>query len=149
MEKNSIDEIMVPFKGRFSGIKQYMREKPNARGFKIWCRTGTNGMLYDFEVYQGRNADMVKTSEFGLAGETVMKLCASLPKQKNHKVHADNFFTSIPLVNQLDKDGIQYVGTIRSNRLHGCDINDEKILKKNSRGPYDYRMETNIQPCGR
>ena len=49
-EKNSIDEMMVSYKGSFSGIKQYMRGKPHPWGFKIWCRTGVKGMLYDFDV---------------------------------------------------------------------------------------------------
>ena len=65
-----------------------------------------------------------------LAVEVEMKLCASLPRHKNHKVYADDFFTDIPLVNQWEIDGIHYVGTIRSNRLHGCHVKDEKILKK-------------------
>jgi len=52
-EENSIDEMMVPYKGRTSGIKQYMRGKPHAWGFKIWARTGVSAILHDFDVYQG------------------------------------------------------------------------------------------------
>lgn len=33
-EHNSVDEMMVPFKGKFSGIKQYLRGKPHPWGFK-------------------------------------------------------------------------------------------------------------------
>ena len=34
-EHNSVDEIMVSFKGK-SSIKQYTRGKPNPWGFKLW-----------------------------------------------------------------------------------------------------------------
>ena len=52
-EKNSVDEMMVPFKGKYSRIKQYMRGKRYPWGFKIWCRAGVSGILYDFHIYQG------------------------------------------------------------------------------------------------
>ena len=45
-EKNAINEMMVQFKGRYSGIKQYMRGKPHLWGFKIWCRTGVMILMY-------------------------------------------------------------------------------------------------------
>ena len=82
-ETNSIDEMMVSYKGTFSGIKQYMRGKPHPWGFKIWCRTGVSGMLYDFDVYQGGHAAKRKTNELGLAGDVVMNLCSTLPIQKS------------------------------------------------------------------
>lgn len=52
-EHNSVDEMMIPFRGKFSSIKQYMRGKPNPWGFKLWVRTGVSGILCDFDVYQG------------------------------------------------------------------------------------------------
>uniref|UniRef100_A0A8C6KSC4 PiggyBac transposable element-derived protein domain-containing protein n=1 Tax=Nothobranchius furzeri TaxID=105023 RepID=A0A8C6KSC4_NOTFU len=33
-EHNSVDEMMIPFRGKFSSIKQYMRGQPNPWGFK-------------------------------------------------------------------------------------------------------------------
>ncbi|KAJ8344740.1 hypothetical protein SKAU_G00289330 [Synaphobranchus kaupii] len=44
---------MIPFKGKFSGIRQYMKGKPHPWGFKVWARTGISGILCDFDVYQG------------------------------------------------------------------------------------------------
>lgn len=52
-EFNSVDEIMVAFKGK-SSLKQYIRGKPNPWGFKLWGRAGASGVLYDFNVYQGK-----------------------------------------------------------------------------------------------
>ena len=144
-EKNSVDEMMVPFKGTFSGIKQYMRGKPHPWGFKIWCRTGASGMLYDFDVYQGSNPANKKNTEFGLAADVVIKLCSTLPKQKNYKVYADNYFTGLPLVKHLQNEGIHYVGTIRNNRLPNCNLLDEKSLKEKGRGAFDWRVEQNAE----
>lgn len=98
-------------------------------------------MLYDFDVYQGANAGKRKDSELGLAANVVMKLCSTLPEQKNHKVFADNFFTGIPLLQKLYESGIHYVGTVRANRLPNCDLQDEKVLQKKGRGAYDWRVE--------
>ena len=134
-ETNSIDEMMVPYKGRTSRIKQYMRGKPHAWGFKIWARTGVSGMLYDFDVYQG---NVAKTkSEFGLSTDVVMKLTSTLPTGNNYKVFADNFFTSITLIAHLLERGIHYTGTVRNGRLPNCQLKDEKALSKQGRGSYD------------
>ena len=47
-ENNSIDEMMVSWKGKFSGIKQYICGKPNPWCLKICARTTTSGPLCDF-----------------------------------------------------------------------------------------------------
>ena len=49
-ECQSIDEIMVPFKGR-STVRQYMPAKPHKMGFKSWGRAGASGIVHDFNVY--------------------------------------------------------------------------------------------------
>ena len=49
----SIDEAMIPFKGR-SSMKQYVPLKPVKRGFKVWAMADSlNGYMYDFNVYTG------------------------------------------------------------------------------------------------
>ncbi|KAJ3582412.1 hypothetical protein NHX12_000640, partial [Muraenolepis orangiensis] len=68
-EHNSVDEMMIPFKGKFSSIKQYMRGKPNPWGFKVWVRTGISGMMCDFDVYQGSVNGIRAKSELGLSVE--------------------------------------------------------------------------------
>ena len=65
-EYNSVDEIMVPFKGK-SLLRQHMPGKPHKWGFKLWGRCGMSGFLYYFDVYQGSNAVAAKPSEFGMA----------------------------------------------------------------------------------
>ncbi len=52
-EVQAVDEIMNAFKGR-SWLKQYLPNKPNKWGFKLWGRGGAGGFLYDFDIYQGK-----------------------------------------------------------------------------------------------
>lgn len=52
-EHNSVDEMMIPFKWNFIGIRQYMPGKPHPWGFNVWAGTGISGILCDFDVCQG------------------------------------------------------------------------------------------------
>ena len=52
-EQQSVDEIMVGFKGR-SILNQYMPSKPKKWGIKLWDRCSSTCFLHDFDVYQGR-----------------------------------------------------------------------------------------------
>lgn len=66
-------------------------------------------------------------------------MCSGLPSDEGFKVAADNFFSS--LVEELTSRGIQYVGTLRQNRLKYCQIMEEKALKKLGQGSHDYRVD--------
>ena len=84
-EKQSIDEQMIPTKSR-SHIRQYMPNKPHKWRFKAFARCGVSGILYDFDVYLGKQNKYEKEDEFGKIEAQVIKLCENLPKQKNHKL---------------------------------------------------------------
>ena len=75
-DKNiSIDEAMIPFKGR-SSLKQYMPMKPIKRGIKVWVRAdANNGYVLAFEVYTGRKGN---TTEKGLGAMVVKGLTEQL-----------------------------------------------------------------------
>lgn len=47
-EKQSIDEMLIPFKNR-SSMKQYLRNKRKKLGFKVWVRFSSNGYANCFE----------------------------------------------------------------------------------------------------
>ena len=116
---------MVKFKGR-STLKQYMPKKPIKRGYKVWAQCDAKtGYIYVFDIYIGK-ADENASSEEGLGYNVIMKLCEGVPR--NTLVAFDNFFTGIPLMNDLlIKKGIYAVGTVRLNRK---DL-PEKLLPKN------------------
>uniref|UniRef100_A0A3Q3E1X0 PiggyBac transposable element-derived protein domain-containing protein n=1 Tax=Labrus bergylta TaxID=56723 RepID=A0A3Q3E1X0_9LABR len=121
-ESHAVDEIMVPFKGK-SHLRVYMPAKPHKWGFKMWGRAGQSGFLYDFDICQGAENPDREKSEVGVTGEAVLKMTSTLPAGKNHKVFADNYFTSVPLVQHLKERGIHYVGTIRMNRMKHWSMN--------------------------
>lgn len=55
----SIDEAMIPFKGR-STLKQYMPKKPVRRGIKVWMRADAeSGYVSAFEVYPGKKGTVL------------------------------------------------------------------------------------------
>ena len=66
----------------------------------------------------------------------------SLPSGHNFKVFADNFFTSLPLLDVLKERAIWFAGTIRINRMNNCPLLCEKDLRKGGRRSYDYGTHT-------
>lgn len=146
-EHNSVDEIMIAFKGH-SSLKQYIRNKPYKWGFKMWGRCGGSGILYQFDVYQGaagekRQEIPKENSECGKSGAVVLEMTSKLESGKNYKVFADNYFSSLSLVNALKERSLFYVETVCSNRLKGCDWKSEKKLKEEGRGSFDAKLEVN------
>ncbi|KAL3171793.1 hypothetical protein MRX96_050956 [Rhipicephalus microplus] len=83
-----------------------MPNKPVPWGFKLWGRAGATGILYQFDVYQGKDDG---NYTFGLGGDTVLNMCSKLPSDEGFKVAADNFFSSLELVEELSGRGIQSV----------------------------------------
>ncbi|KAI8792109.1 piggyBac transposable element-derived protein 3 [Biomphalaria glabrata] len=150
-ENNSIDEMMIPFKGKFSKLKQFIKGKPHPWGIKVWARTSSAGMLCDFDVYQGKK-DKKDADSIGVGPDVVLQLSSTLPQNEpdkpslNYKIFADNFFTTLPLLEDLQKKGIHYTGTVRPNRLPGILLDSEKNMKKKGRGTMDQCVEksTNI-----
>ncbi|CAK9292108.1 unnamed protein product [Gordionus sp. m RMFG-2023] len=55
----------------------------------------------------------------------------------------DNLFSSYNLAVALKDNGFIMSGIIRSNRLLGCHLVDDKILKKKKRGSLDYKVDSN------
>ena len=108
----SIDEAMIPFKGR-SSLKQYLPMKPVKRGIKVWVRTDANtGYVSAFEVYTGKKGN---TTEKGLGATVVKHLCEKLYHSYRH-ISYDNFFTSVDLGLHLLRSGLCSCGTLRTNR---------------------------------
>ena len=139
-EHLSIDESMIRFKGR-SSLKQYNLKKPIKRGYKLWCLAGNDGYVYCFDIYTGKKDSNVNTlKDFGLGGQVVMDLTSQLGLSgRNHKVTFDNFFSSIPFMEALQKEKVLACGTIRSTRKDFTTLAPDKNLK---RGDFDYRCST-------
>lgn len=140
-EYNSVDEIMIPFKGH-SALKQYIKNKPHKWGIKTFARAGMSGIVYDFEIYVGKGT-IQNPTPLGLSGDIVIRLCENLPKQQNYKLFMDNWFNSFGLFRKLKSDGILACGTVRIDRMPNCNmLKTEKCLKDEGRGSYDYVIES-------
>uniref|UniRef100_A0A3B3S9X1 PiggyBac transposable element-derived protein domain-containing protein n=1 Tax=Paramormyrops kingsleyae TaxID=1676925 RepID=A0A3B3S9X1_9TELE len=131
-ENHSIDEQMIPFKGKL-GMKQHIKNKPQKWGIKVFTRAGVTGLVYDFEVYTGKGT-VTNERGLGVAGEVVLRLISEVPKGLNYKCFFDNWFTSPELIVELKKMGILTVATINRNRLRGCTLKSDKELSKAGRG---------------
>ncbi|XP_067641871.1 piggyBac transposable element-derived protein 3-like [Eurosta solidaginis] len=130
-EHQSVDEQIIAFKGR-STYKQYNPAKPHKWGFKMFTRTGTTGMVYDFTMYVGEGT--CPSYGLGLSSDVVLYLAQNLPKNKNFKLYFDNWFTSVSLLIALKEMGIFATGTIRKNRVSSCQLLSDVELKKRGRG---------------
>jgi hypothetical protein len=130
-----VDEAIKKFKGRCS-FKQYIKSKPVRWGLKVFCVCcSLTGYLWNAVIYVGKNEEEdSKQKELSATHAIVRNLLQPL-SSKNHTVHMDNWFTSIPLFNDLAKMEIWSCGTIRVNRKGLCPMvtmtkKDEKALKK-------------------
>ena len=92
--------------------------------------------MYNFDVYCGAIKPVNGFSDIGASGNIVLQLAQIVPKMKNYKLFCDNWFTSIPLLHELAKIGIQYLGTVRPNRLPNISMPHEK----KRRGNYEERV---------
>ncbi|XP_067949827.1 piggyBac transposable element-derived protein 2-like [Watersipora subatra] len=132
---------MCQYTGKTSPCRQYTKSKPHPWGFKIWGRASVSGILHDFEVYQGGDG---KRTELGQGADVVLKLTSTLQENWRYKIFGDNLFTSLPLISELNKKGMFYTGTVRTNRVPKCNLQNEKVLKRKGRGSYDsYEEEVN------
>ena len=86
---------------------------PVKRGIKVWVLADSNnGYFHTMQVYTGKT----NTSEKQLGARVVKDLTRSLAG-KHHHVNFDNFFTSVKLLEDLEKDGIYACGTARTDRV--------------------------------
>ncbi|KAK3923574.1 PiggyBac transposable element-derived protein 3 [Frankliniella fusca] len=136
----SVDEAMVPYKGKFAGsLRQYIMSKPHQFGIKIFHLAGSSGIIYDFIPYAGastfHNVSFSETEEeLGLGAKIVLHLSKSIHRPISKLV--DYLRRKLNLLS---------TGTIRSNRLDGCELQPDKEMKKDGRGTYDYKSIDGIQ----
>ncbi|MCL4124285.1 UNVERIFIED_CONTAM: hypothetical protein GTU68_017635, partial [Idotea baltica] len=136
-----IHEQMVPFKGR-SCLKRYILSKPHKCGFKLFILSDVYGMVYDFEVYTGKILPVSNRPDLGASSNIVIQLAECIPDGLNFQLYFDNWFTPLPLLVHLAKRQIYSIGTIRSNRLQGADLINDKALQAKGRGAYEEKETT-------
>ena len=144
-EYSSVDEQMIPFTGRMPA-KQVVKSKPNPVGLKSWVLCGKSGRVLDFEFYQGAGTGIPEVyKQLGLGAAVVLRLAQTIPNNKNYKICFDNFFTGMPLLKELKTRGTLSLGTLRENRMMGCQLKSEKQLGE--RGAIDYKVSCDGDIC--
>lgn len=109
----SLDEQMIPFTGRCA-LRQVVKNKPRPVGLKNFVLTTSGGLMLDFEIYKGAKTMFEETS-LGLGPSVVLHLTRSIPP--GSCLYHDRYFTTIPLVDELDNRNIHSTGTIMVNRV--------------------------------
>ena len=134
----SVDEQMVPFKGT-SSMKQYVPKKPHKWGYKIFILADSTGVAYDFFPYTGKipQVDNPQVPDLGPSSNSVLHLAECIPNGKNFKLHCDNWFTSLKLIDHLASRKIWVCGTIQEKRLQGLSFKSEKQLSALGRGSFE------------
>jgi hypothetical protein len=52
----TVDEMMIRYKGSYCPVRQYMPNKPEKWGIKVWCvADSTSKIVYNFEIYCGKD----------------------------------------------------------------------------------------------
>ncbi|KAK4311486.1 hypothetical protein Pmani_017035 [Petrolisthes manimaculis] len=117
-----IDEVIVGYKGTMAGnLRHYMPDKLDKFGYKLFCRASSDGFIHDIVMYQGLTTfsnhpvDLSQDEQQQvMSSKLILVLVKTIQDLKNTTIYADNYFTSIQLVEFLmAKYECRYVGTAR------------------------------------
>jgi Transposase IS4 len=112
----SIDEAMVPFKGRHK-MRQFVERKKHPTGFKCWVLTDIkSGFVFNWDLYEGK-PEHPRTDEVAQTQRTVLNIIRPLQPNLWHSIGMDGFFSSLPLFQQLFTQGFYATSTVRLSRV--------------------------------
>lgn len=141
----SIDEMMLKFFGRLS-IKQFIRAKPIRFGIKMWAVCSSDGYLFSFDVYCGKNSEEgKKLSNIAQGSQVVLQMINDLltdrspRKLSDFHLYFDNLFCSPDLLVHLKKLNVRATGVVRKDRIK----EKNEIDKKAPKGTYIAKFDKN------
>lgn len=142
----SVDEMMIRYKGTYCPARQYMPQKLQKWGIKVWCLADAiSKFVSNFEVYCGKdptiaNEASIPRGQPKLAHNVVLHLLTS-NEGRGHVIAMDNFFTSIPLFKDLLDKGIYATRTVRANRVGlPLVLKNTKAFAKSAQDTLEWRM---------
>lgn len=109
----TVDEMLVPFRGRCS-FRMYIPNKPAKYGLKVQILSDSKThYMINAEVYTGKAANpKVKEKKLSHPTEVVLRLTSPIVNT-NRNITADNWYSSVELLDELRKIGLTYVGTLK------------------------------------
>ena len=116
-------------------LKQYLPNKSHKWSFKLFVLCNLGDFAYRFIIYSGKEANEGSSNNqnLGVVGQTVMNLLSVIPRQRNYIVHFDHYYTSLPLMCILVKQGVHSLGTIQRNWLRiTCKLPTKQDVMKSS-----------------
>lgn len=122
----SLDEAMEPYYGHHH-MKQFIRGKPIRFGYKFWCLNRPDGYCVRFKIYEGRED---RDPSMTLGSSVTKKMVLNFVPE-NSEIFIDNYFNSLPLLEEMKTNNINITGTIRNDRIEKAPLRD---LKKEPRG---------------
>lgn len=112
----TLDEMMEPFRGKCK-FRVYMPNKPAKYGIKIYALVDARTFYtYYMEVYPGKQPP---NSPYNVdnSAYSVVKRCAEPITKSGRNITMDNFFSSVPLFNELfTNHRTTAIGTLRKNK---------------------------------
>jgi hypothetical protein len=140
----TIDEMMIRYKRTYCPLRQYMSQKPQKWGIKVWCLAcSVTKFVWNFTVYCGKEeatstVEPIARGELKLALKVVMGLSRDI-EGKVHVITMDNFFTSVGLLKELVEKAIYAMGTLRSNLIGIPNaLKDTKVFNRMPQGTLDW-----------
>lgn len=128
----SIDEQIIPFTRRCA-LRQVVKNKPRPVELKNFVFTTSDGLMLDFDIYRGAKT-MFGATNLGLGASLVLLVHLIKTVPPGSCVYYDRYFTTVPLIEELDKRNIHGTGTIMINRIPGRAAVKVKADRAMSRG---------------
>ena len=106
----TVDECVIPYKGRYCFIRQFMPDKLVRFGIKVWLLASSKSrFVWQMEVYF---KEQTGAGPHGLGYHVVERMVKGL-EHRGHCLVIDNFFASVNLFHELMCKGIWATGTVR------------------------------------
>ena len=90
-EKLSVDEQIIPFKGKHS-LKNYIKNKPKKWGYKASLLCDSEGIAHNFEMYTGKEVHDLSLPDISVSSNVVLRLASVIPRNKFHKLYFYNWY---------------------------------------------------------